>query len=93
MGHWQTSRVYALLGQAGNARRYAHLCLDASQEQGTGAFYLGYAYEALARAEMVAGKTSEALDFLQQARELAGQVEEADERRMLLADLDSLRLG
>ena len=53
IGYWQLARVYALLGQTNNARRYGQLCLDCSREEE--AFYLGYAYEALARAEAQAG--------------------------------------
>ena len=28
IAYWQTSRIYTLLGQADNARRYARLCLE-----------------------------------------------------------------
>ena len=55
VAYWQTSRIYALLGQAQNARRSGELCLHASQGKGVGAFFLGYAYEALARAAALAG--------------------------------------
>ena len=65
VGYWQASRICALLGQADNARRYGELCLRYSQDEE--AFYLGYAYEALARAESVAGQGEKAAKYLQDA--------------------------
>ena len=56
VGYWQISRVYSLLGQAENARKYGQLSLDALKGETGLPFYFGYAYEALARAEMVAGE-------------------------------------
>jgi hypothetical protein len=55
IGLWQVSRVYAILGQEQNARRYGELCLGASQGPEVAPFYLAYAREALARAEPLAG--------------------------------------
>ncbi|MBI5960010.1 MAG: hypothetical protein HY866_14820, partial [Chloroflexi bacterium] len=55
VGCWLVSRVYALIGQADNARHYGQMCLEASHGDGVAPFYLGCAYEALARAEKVAG--------------------------------------
>src|SRR5262245_27775596 len=49
IGYWQLSRVYAIAGRPDDARRYGQLCLEHSREEPP--FYLGYAYEALARAE------------------------------------------
>lgn len=37
----------------GDARRYAMLCLDVTDQPHVPAFYAGYAYEAMARAEGV----------------------------------------
>lgn len=43
VGYWQAARIYAILGQAENARRYAQMCLEASQAPGVEPFYLAYA--------------------------------------------------
>lgn len=91
VGYWQTSRVYATLGQADNARRYGQLCLEASQGEGVGPFYLGYAYEALARAESVVGDKDKMQGFLQQARRIADTVPDADAKSWLVADLDTIQ--
>ncbi len=34
VGYWQASRIYAVLGQGDNARRYGQMCLAASQSAG-----------------------------------------------------------
>ena len=87
---WQTSRIYAILEQADNARRYARLCLDASQGEDVAQFYLGYAYEALARAESLVGNTAQMEQYLNQARNIAAAMSESDEKQMLLDDLAAI---
>jgi hypothetical protein len=91
IGHWQTSRIYALLGQGEAARRYGQLCLQASQAPGVEPFFLGYAYEALARAEAILGDREKMQGFLQEARRQAELVSDADDRKVLLDDLDTIR--
>jgi hypothetical protein len=88
IGYWQAARVFALLGQADNAREFAGLCLEQSAHEGP--FVLGYAYEALARAEHTAGDVAAVAGHLQRARELAAQVFDPEERGMLEADLQTL---
>ncbi len=92
IGHWQTSRIYAILGQAENAMRYGQLCLQVSQGEDVGPFFLGYAYEALARAAALAGDRDSAAGYLESARTAADQVKEVDERKMLLDDLKTIAL-
>ncbi len=91
VGYWQVSRVFALRGDAANARRYAALSLQTIQSAGAEPFHLGYAYEAMARAEMVAGSAEKAAEYLLQARTEAEKVEEAEDRALLLKDLDSIQ--
>jgi len=90
VSYWQTSRVYALLRQADNARRYAQLCLQASQGDDVPPFYLGYAYEALARAEAVAGRRQALAEYSRLARGAAERVSEPEDKKQLLADLDTI---
>jgi hypothetical protein len=92
VGYWQTSRVYALVGQAENAKRYGQLCLNASQGKDIPPFYLGYAYEALARAEAVAGNKEKMDEYLGEARRVADRVPKADTKKMLLDDLETIKL-
>jgi hypothetical protein len=90
VGYWQTSHIYAILGQAGNAHRYAQLCLTASQGENIPPFYLGYAYEALARAEKAAGNQGKMDEYLGEAYHTAGQVKKDDDRKLLMDDLDKM---
>jgi hypothetical protein len=91
IGYWQVSRVFALLQQADNARHYGELCLEASQKKGVQPFYLGYAYEALARAEQVAGNLDKMENFLVQAHQTAALISDAEEKKMLVQDLATIR--
>ncbi|HSB67199.1 MAG TPA: hypothetical protein VLD65_11515 [Anaerolineales bacterium] len=91
IGYWQVSRVFALMRQSENARHYGELCLQASKEEGVGAFYRGYAYEALARAEMVAGNEDEMEKHLIQAHQIAAELTDPEEKKMLLRDLAKIR--
>lgn len=90
IGYWQLSRVYALLEQADNARHYGQHSLTHSRNEDL--FYLGYAHEALARAEALAGNRAEAETHLATARDLASQVTDAAERELLEADLTTVSI-
>jgi hypothetical protein len=54
-------------------------------------FYLGYAYEALARAESVAGNSAQAQEYLAKAREIAEALPDPDYQKPLLDDLDTIK--
>ena len=90
IAHWQTSRIYAILGQADNARRYGQLCLEASQREGLPPFCLGYAYEALARAESVAGNSDKMEEYLREARGVADTMSDPDVKKQFLEDLNTI---
>ena len=90
IAHWQTSHIYAVLGQADNARRYGQLCLDVSQAEEIPPFFLGYAYEALARAESTAGNRKQAQEYIDQAKSIAEKIQEADDKKQLLNDLNTI---
>jgi hypothetical protein len=89
VGYWQASRIQALLGNAAEAHRYADVCLSYSQELEP--FYLGYAFEALARAAKLIGNTAESKQFLAAAAAQADRVSRKEDRALLESDLDSLR--
>lgn len=89
VGYWQVSRVYCLLGQPHNARRYGMLSLKHSKDLSP--FYRGYAYETLARAEMLNNNRVIMLTHLERANTMATQVESEEERQLLLKDLESIK--
>jgi len=88
IGYWQLSRVYALASQAENARRYAKLCLDISPDDEP--FSLGYAHEAMARAEMVAGNQEKMNEHLAEAKRLAECIADALDKELLINDLGTI---
>ena len=85
IGYWQASRIYAVLGEAENAQKYAQLSLDRSSPEEP--FYRGYAYEALARAAAAGGNRKQVKEYGAEARRLAELVQDEEERRILLDDL------
>jgi len=88
VGYWQVSRVYCLVGQPLNARRYGLLSLQYAKELSP--FYKGYAYETLARAEMIADKRFIMLTYLEKAREMLEQVADEEDKQTLAKDLETI---
>lgn len=90
ISYWQLSRIYSLLNQVDNARHYGEICLETSQGEGILPFYLGYAYEALARAEAIAGDAEKMAAYLENARQIAERIPDPGERKQLLDDLSTI---
>ena len=88
IGYWQLARVYALARQPDNARRFAERCLAITPADEP--FYIGFAYEALARAAAVAGHPEGSREYLTAARRQADLVTAETDRRALLTDIESL---
>jgi hypothetical protein len=89
-GEWQLSRVYAVLSRPEPARHHAERSLAHCVEGRLDGFLRGAAYEALARAARLAGDDPAAHRYLQLGREAAEQVQDAEDRRLLLEDLDQI---
>lgn len=88
IGYWQLSRVYAVLGQGANAKRYGGLCLAVSGNEPP--FYLAYAHEALARAALLNRERAAFDTHLATAKALAAKVTDAEEKKLLDDDLAAL---
>jgi hypothetical protein len=91
VGEWQISRVYALLNRPAEALLYAEECLSICRNNDLGGFNLGFAYEALARAEYLLGNEKKADEYITLGKEAAEQISEEDDRNYLLGDLDSIK--
>jgi hypothetical protein len=91
ISYWQIARIYALLRQAENARYYAQRCLEVSQDEDIPPFYLGYAYEALARAESVKGERAKMKAYISLAQQAAEKVTDMDAHKGLLTDLETIQ--
>ena len=90
---WQCSRVNAVLGRAEPALAHARRCLElveGAPEQ-MEEFDLPAAYEALARAHMVAGNVAETRRFLELGTAAAARIVDEDDRRLIETDLATIR--
>jgi len=81
---------HALLGRANEARRYGRLALDTATRGKADSFTLGYAYEALARAEAVSGNRKTSSEYVTRAKEAAAHVSDEQSKPWLLDDLRSI---
>ena len=92
IGEWQVARVYATLGRGEPSLFHARRCLDYAGRLGVDDWVMAGAYEALARAHAVAGEPDAARDARDQALALAQQIEDKEDRDIVLADIDTLPL-
>jgi len=90
IGYWQVSRVYALAGQYEMAKLFGLKSLKIGQDNQLAPFYIGFAYEALARAELLEKNTTKAKLLLDKARTEMNKVEDKEEKKMLAADISIL---
>lgn len=93
VGAWQLARVYALAGRLTEATRYAREYMVRCEEHNLGPSDLGFAHEAFARIEAIAGNPTKRDAHLAEARKTASQVTDADDRKWLEANLDPLARG
>lgn len=89
-GEWQCSRVYATLSRSEPALFHAQRALAICEANGIGEFDLAFCYEALARAHAVAGDSDEARRWQQRGLALVSDVDDDEDREILVADLASV---
>lgn len=90
VGNWQVSRAYALAGHKELARQFAQRSLVIARDAELSPFYVGYAYEALARAEVISGTSEQVAEFLSKANAALAEVSSDEEQELLRADLQNL---
>jgi hypothetical protein len=90
LGYWQVSRIFAITGRPDMATAYAEKCLEVTEDAGLPPFYVGYAYEALARAAMAGRNRVAALRYIAQARAAAQRETSEEDRELLLDDLATI---
>jgi len=91
IGYWQVSRVHAVAGHYQMARLFGDRCLEVSQKESLPPFYVGYAYEALARAELLNADSGLATGYLTAAESQLDLITDKEERGLLEVDLTALR--
>jgi DNA-binding transcriptional MerR regulator len=90
IGEWQCSRVYATLGRAEPALYHARRCLAHADRPGAEVWLVASAHEGLARAQAVAGDFEAARDSRSRATALVETVTDPEDRKIVLADIDTL---
>lgn len=89
-GEWLCSRVYAVLGRAEPALWHARRCLDIDEANGIGDWDVASAYEAMARAHLVAGDRSAAAEWKTRAVGALEGIADKDDRDVIEQDLAGL---
>jgi DNA-binding transcriptional MerR regulator len=90
---WQCSRVYAILGRVEPALHHARRCLaivEGNPDEMKD-WDLPAAYEAMARAHMVAGDVAETRRYAELGRAATAQIEDEDDRAVMEADFATIR--
>ena len=93
IGEWQISRVYVALGRAEPALFHARECLRVCRKGRVGGFPLAYAYEALARASVLAGRRADAARYVRLGEAAGGHIREKEDRNLFLKDLATVLGG
>jgi hypothetical protein len=91
IGYWQISRVYAVVGNGELALYYANRCEEVSLNGNTPPFFIGYAYEAQARAYKVLGLNEETLASYDKALMYTELVVDEESKKMLVKDLEEIK--
>ena len=87
IGEWQISRVYAVVRRPEPSLYHAERSLEICKAHGVGDFPLAYAYEALARAFAIAGKSRERAACMKLAKVAGERIREDDDRTLFFDDL------
>ena len=89
---WLCSRVYSVLGRPEPALHHAEraLAIAEANAEAMDEFDLPFVYEALARANAVAGNAEEARRFEEESRQAAELMSEAEDKELVLNDLATL---
>jgi hypothetical protein len=85
---WLLSRAYVIAGEAEAALRHAERCLELCEESELRDWDLAFAYEGLARANLLAGERDAAASYVKLAN--AVEVAEVEDREQLAGDLATI---
>ena len=89
-GEWQCSRVYAVLGRGEPALWHARRCLAINEANGSADWDIASAFEAMARATLVAGDAAAAADWKAKATAALDGIADQDDRDIIEGDLATL---
>jgi hypothetical protein len=89
-GEWQCSRVYAVLGRAEPALWHARRCLEINEAAGVADWDIASAYEAMARAHLVAGDLEGVASWKAKAVAALDGIADPDDREIIDGDIATL---
>jgi hypothetical protein len=89
-GEWQCSRVYAVLGRAEPALWHARRCVELCEANEIGDFDIAFGWEAVARAQSVAGDRAAAAEAVERALALANEIGDEEDRELVESDLATI---
>ncbi|MEE9223484.1 MAG: hypothetical protein V3U51_01910 [Thermoplasmata archaeon] len=89
-GEWQISRVYSVLNKPQSAIYHAQRCLEICKANHIGDFDIAFGYEALARANAVAGRSEDSEKYVQLAREAGEKIEDKENREYFFSELETV---
>ncbi len=92
VAQWLLSRAYSANGMGARSLSYAEQSLRVLEGSGLMPSFFGYAHEALARANLLLGKTEEARSHLELARQIAETVPSPQAKRYLLDQIDRIQM-
>lgn len=94
IGEWQIARVYSVLGGSpgfgGMALYHARRCLAIAEANKTTGFFLGAAFESMARALAVNGDHDEAWKYIGHAKDVLAELSDPEEKEILEKDIASV---
>lgn len=88
---WLISRVYSVLGNGQEALTYAKRCMGLTEQHGgeLADFDKAFAFEAWARANAVAGNTTEAAKYRKLANGVGETIEDEESRKVFMEEFAS----
>lgn len=88
---WMIARVYAELGVGEGALFHARRCHELTEQHADlmEDFDRAYAFEAMARANAVAGNRADAQEYLKLAEEASQAIADAESKKFFVGDLNS----
>jgi hypothetical protein len=89
-GHWQISRVNAVLNQPDAALYHAKRCLDICIIQKIGDFDIAFAFEAMARGNAVAERKADRDNYIALAKKAAAGIAKDEDREYFLSELKTV---
>jgi hypothetical protein len=89
-GEWMIARVYSVLGSGAAAVRHAKRCLELTEQYADEMedFDKAFAYEAVARANAIAGNPDEAVTYIKLAEEAGKTIADEQSKEIFVSDFN-----